>query len=60
MDSFQPKTVKRLVQFMYTGDYDETDEYEPSAAYQNACIADGVGAEEGEILCPNDLFSVRS
>ncbi|KHO00486.1 speckle-type POZ protein-like protein [Metarhizium album ARSEF 1941] len=58
MDSFQPKTVKRLVQFMYTGDYDETDEYEPSAAYQNACIADGVGAEEAADM--ENKFELRT
>ena len=49
MNNFQPDTVRRLVQFMYTGDYsDHEDEHE--APYQNTCVGNSDEIEEGRTL----------
>ncbi len=56
MDNFQPSTVKRLVQFMYTGDYDDPEDNRPGAlASQEATqdrptctAADAAGIEDTE------------
>ena len=44
MDHFQPKTVRRLVQFLYNGDYDDHED-EHEAPDQNTCNGDEI--EEG-------------
>jgi len=36
MDSFQPETVRQLVQYMYTGDYDDVPEIEHEASGHEA------------------------
>ena len=47
MDNFQPDTVRRLVQFMYTGDYDDhEDEHEAP----NTCVGNSDEIEEGRTL----------
>ena len=46
MNTFQPNTVKRLIQFMYTGDYDDHyDEHEPLG--QNTDLGNSDEIEEG-------------
>ncbi|KJK73845.1 hypothetical protein H634G_10876 [Metarhizium anisopliae BRIP 53293] len=49
LDSFQCSTVKRLVQFIYTGDYDDP---ETPQADGNACSGNTDKADEG--VLPND------
>lgn len=62
MDDFQPNTVKRMVQFMYTGDYhDSNDESEVSVADQEACLGNNDGIEEGRLsLGAGDCVLVRN
>jgi hypothetical protein len=49
MDSFQPDTVRRLVQFMYTGDYDDHED-EHEAPDQDTCVCNSDEIEEGKTL----------
>ena len=50
MNNFQPNTVKRMVQFMYTGNYDDPDdEYEASLVDPKEFLENNDGIEEGRL-----------
>ncbi|TAQ85562.1 hypothetical protein B7494_g6119 [Chlorociboria aeruginascens] len=50
MDSYQPSTVKRLVQFMYVGDYDDPKDDGEALADHNTCGADDDKIEEEDLI----------
>jgi hypothetical protein len=49
MHGFQPGTVRRLVQFMYTGDYNEHEDNN-AAPDQNAGVGNSDEVEEGKTV----------
>lgn len=52
MEGFHPSTVKRLVRFMYTGDYETSNEQEAPLAEQKVSLGSSNVLEQGKIAAP--------